>query len=249
MAGGRGPDDAEHGETPRLSLRQRLLLALPRFGGDGEKEPLGARFRQAVLKPVEPTPASKARAADEPMSVEELEAAVASIDDKERLIGFLAAPLAAIVTVLVVSNLIADDPAARFKNGRLNPAHVSLGLYHELAAVLVVLTALIVLMAMLRKRFFLGIAMALFGLGVFDLHGWGFGIPFVAGGAWYLVRAYRLSRELKEATGEAPGGRSRGSGGGRPRPNGPRPNKRYTPPSSPPKRSPPAKPEDEKRAG
>ena len=42
---------------------------------------------------------------------------------------------------------------------------------------------------------------ALYGLAVFNLHWWGFGVPFVLVGAWYLVRAYRAQRALKEATG------------------------------------------------
>jgi len=99
----------------------------------------------------------------------------------------------------------------------------------------------------LRKRLFLGIVLALYGLAVFNLHWWGFGIPFVMGGAWLLVRTYRLQRDLKDAlAGAPPRGRSGGRGGG----SGARPraSKRYTPPT-PPKRSPPSKPENEKRAG
>ncbi len=41
--------------------------------------------------------------------------------------------------------------------------------------------------AYFRKRFFLGIAMALYGLSVFNLHYWGFGVPFLMVGAWLLV--------------------------------------------------------------
>ena len=51
----------------------------------------------------------------------------------------------------------------------------------------------------MRKRLFHGIAMALFGLAVFNLHYWGFGVPFFLVGAWYLVRAYRLEQALKRA--------------------------------------------------
>ena len=46
--------------------------------------------------------------------------------------------------------------------------------------------------------------MALYGLAVFNLHYWGFGVPFILVGAWLLVRAYRLQRDLREATGDAP---------------------------------------------
>ena len=39
--------------------------------------------------------------------------------------------------------------------------------------------------------------MALYGLAVFNLHYWGFGVPFILAGAWLLVRAYRLQRDLQ----------------------------------------------------
>ena len=68
--------------------------------------------------------------------------------------------------------------------------------------------------AWFRKRTFLGIAMALYGLSIFNLHYWGFGLPFIMGGAWYLVRAYRLSEKLKfakagEGSGPVTGPRAR----------------------------------------
>jgi hypothetical protein len=78
-----------------------------------------------------------------------------------------------------------------------------------------------------RKRLFLGISMALFGLAVFNLHYWGFGVPFLLAGAWYLVRAYRFQQELKRAeTGSPPPRAKRSTNGSRPRSN-----KRYTPPT------------------
>ena len=179
-----------------------------------------------------------------------MEDAVRSADDKERLVGLLLAPVAAAIGILVINSLISNDPAALLKNGRPNRLHVSPGLYHELELVLLALALAMLVTAMLRKRLYLGIVMALYGLAVFNLHYWGFGIPYILAGAWLLVRSYRLGRDLKEATGDTPGGsgsRGRGaSGNGRPSPN-----KRYTPPT-PPKRSPPQKPpkpENEQRAG
>ena len=67
--------------------------------------------------------------------------------------------------------------------------------------------------AWFRKRLLLGIAMALYGLSIFNLHYWGFGFPFILAGAWYLVRAYRLSEKLKHAKAEQPGAAGRGSAG------------------------------------
>jgi hypothetical protein len=105
-------------------------------------------------------------------------------------------------------------------------------------------------MAMLRKRLFLGIVMALYGLAVFNLHYWGFGVPFIMGGAWLLVRAYRLQRDLREATGEPSRPGVRGSGGGaNPRTSSSKANKRYTPPTASSRRSSPSKRENEQKAG
>ena len=120
----------------------------------------------------------------------------------------------------------------------MNKAHVSVGLYHELELVLLGLALLMLVTAWWRKRLFLGIVMALYGLAIFNLHYWGFGIPYILGAAWLLVRAYRLQRELREANGELPA-RAGTPGRRRPPPNPsrPQPNKRYTPP--PPRRTPP----------
>src|SRR6202035_4435935 len=101
------------------------------------------------------------------------------------------------------------------KNGHVNKLHVSVSLYHNLTLVLLALSILMLVTAWFRKRLYLGIVMALYGLAIFNLHYWGFGIPFVLGGAWLLVRAYRLQRDLRDATGgtpSRPGARGRGGG-------------------------------------
>jgi hypothetical protein len=245
MPGDSAFDDSE-GTPPPLSLWQRLLTALPRLRHDGPKLPLGERFKEAVVKPVEPSAAARAKAADEPLSIEELEDAVRFADDKERLTGLLLAPVAAAIGIFVINLLLDSDPAQFKKNGTTNPLYVNPSIYHELALVLLALAVLMLGLAFYRKRLFLGIVMALYGLAIFNLHYWGFGIPYILAGAWLLVRAYRLQRDLKEARGEPPGSRTgtaRGSGTSPP----PRPNKRYTPPVAPPKKSPRSKPE--KRAG
>ena len=217
---------------------------------DPDKAPLGERLRRAIVKPADPEAASTDTSFGEPSSVEKLEAAVRSADDKERLIGLLAAPLAAAIGILVISALIVNDPAAVQKNGQVNRLHVSLSLYHDLGGVLIGLSVLMLVMAMLRKRLFLGIVMALYGLAVFNLHYWGFGVPFIMGGAWLLVRAYRLQRDLREATGEPSRPGVRGSGGGaNPRTSSSKANKRYTPPTASSRRSSPSKRENEQKAG
>ena len=90
----------------------------------------------------------------------------------------------------------------------------------------------ILVTALMRKRMFLGIALALYGLAVFNLHYWGFGVPFLMAGAWYLVRAYRLNQELKRAGGaDVSPSRSRAVRPPWRTASRPRANKRYTPPA------------------
>jgi hypothetical protein len=153
-------------------------------------------------------------------SVEELEDAIRHSDDKERAIGLVAAPLAAIIGIIISSASI--DYAKSH--------HLSVTVYDELTYVILGMSVLMLVSSLLRKRLFQGITMALYGLAVFNLHYWGFGIPFLLGGAWYLVTAYRLQQALKRVQADAPTAPRRN--GARPT-NGsrPRPNKRYTPPT------------------
>jgi hypothetical protein len=201
-----------------------------RDGDDsGQKVSLVDRLKNALLKPVDPNAVPK-QAPDHPETVEELQAAVKYANDKERLIGLTAAPLAAAIAIAIFR---ADSTN--------NELHESASTFHELLAVLLVLSVVMLIVAMLRKRLYLGMVTALYGLSVFNLHWWGFGVPFVLIGAWLLIRAYRLQRSLKAATG---GTGDRRGGSALP----PGPSRRYTPPSSP-KRSISPKSEDERRAG
>jgi hypothetical protein len=178
------------------------------MAADPDKPTLSERFTRAVIK-ADSKPAPEAEG---PETVEELEEAVARADDRERLIGLAAAPLAGLVAILVVSSL-----------GSKSAKPVS-SVDSTLALVLFGLALIILAGAWFRKRLFLGIACALYGLSVFNLHYWGFGVPFLIIGSWYLVRAYRLGQKLKLAKAEdgpsGPGGPARRA----------QPNKRYTPP-------------------
>jgi hypothetical protein len=204
---------------------------------DDAAPPLRQRLNRLFLKPVDPATSSPAEVAPPP-TVEELEYDNRYANDKERIIGLLAAPLAAIIGILIISSDIAHDPAIGTK------LYVPVSTYHWLMAELLVLSVAMLAAAWFRKRLYLGFAMALYGLSAFNLHWWGFGVPYILFGSWYLVRAYRSQKALKEATGVGRyGGRS--SGGGTSAGSGPQANKRYTPPSPRPKRSSLPKSEDE----
>ncbi len=203
-----GPDGSAGGAAPKLSLWQRL-----------------DRLRYLALNPNDPKAAGPKGAYD--LAGEELEREEKRANDKERAIGLLAGPLATIISFAVIHDLVAHDPSAQLSDGAVNPHYVNPSTYTELFWVLIILSFGITGMALWRKRMFLGIATSLYGLAIFNLHYWGFGVPFVMVGAWYLVRAYRLRRNLSQST----------AGGPLPspspsvRPKRPSSNKRYTPPS------------------
>lgn len=183
------------------------------------------RLTDFFLKPSAAPPPSDRAGVPSP-TVDALEEAARFANDKERIIGLLAAPFAAAIGLLVYGALAGSDPPAYVKDGFVDSKHVSLSLYAELLGVLLVLAVAMLATAWLRKRLFLGCAMALYGLAIFNLHYWGFGVPYLLFGAWLIVRAYRARRDLREAT--AP----RGSPGGAALATAPAQSKRYTPPSS-----------------
>jgi hypothetical protein len=209
-------DAADGGSTPPLSTWDRITGSISNF----------------MLKPAtvdqQPGDDPAKDAGQNPTTIPEIEAAIKRANDKERVIGLLAAPIAAAIALLVTASLVAHDPSAHYANGQIDKLHVNPSLYAELCAVTVALALVMLVAAWFRKRLFVGIAMALYGLSLFNLHYWGFGIPFIMAGAWYLVRAYRLSEKLKHAKAEATGG-STGYGPV----SRPQPSKRYTPPTAP----------------
>jgi hypothetical protein len=206
-------------------------------GGDQPKLSFFERLRYTMVKPDD---SGKVKDDEPELSREELEATIARADDKERNIGLVAAPVGAIVALFVSADLIHHAQ----QTGQ------STSTYQTLTFVLLGMAVLLLVVSWLRKRLFMGIVMALFGLGLFNLHYWGFGVPFILGGAWYLVRAWRLQSKLKLAGGSS--GRSYGAPNSKVSPSNrlpsaggvlPRPNKRYTPPTEKLKRPSKAKPD------
>jgi hypothetical protein len=202
-------------------------------GDDLPKLSFFQRLRYTMVKPDD---SGKVRDDEPTMSREELEAAVARADDKERNIGLVAAPVGAVIALVISADLI----------NHAKSLNESTSTYQTLTYVLLVMAALMLASAWLRKRLILGIVMALFGLGIFNLHYWGFGIPFLLGGSWYLVRAWRLNSKLKLAGGgnKASYGPPNSRVNRLPSAGGvlPRPNKRYTPPTEKLKRPSKSKP-------
>jgi hypothetical protein len=180
----------------------------------GAKPALRDRLSAAFLKP--PKLEEGAEPAPDP-TLEELRIRDRFATDKERVIGLLMAPIAALIGILIVGDLMAHNPKAP------SPQHVSPSLYRWVTLVMIALAIGMLAAAWFRKRLYLGIAMALFGLTIFNLHYWGFGVPFLLIGAWYLVQAYRSHRDLRDAEAESPEARQRRAA------TTPSASKRYTP--------------------
>jgi hypothetical protein len=229
MPDGREPEEREIQATSMLSPSWWLARIFPSKSRRSDKPRIGDRLRDAMLKPPKP---GEVAVSDEPETVEELQLAVKFASDKERLIGLLAAPFAAAIGFVIGSVLISHDPAAHLASGAVNRLHVSVGLYEEAMWALVILALVMLICAFYRKRLYLAIVMALYGLTVFNLHYWGFGIPYLMAGAWMLVRSYRLQKSLKIASGDTSRYGPNRSGRSTPTTTRPRPNRRYTPPTS-----------------
>jgi Ca2+/Na+ antiporter len=147
------------------------------------------RMKYTMVRPDDES-SERGASADE-RTLEEIQETIYRSDDKERAIGLVAAPVAAIVGIIISSSSI--DYARQH--------HQSVGVYVGLTYLLLGLAVLIMVSSLMRKRLFQGITLALFGLAIFQLHYTylGFAAPFILAGAWYLVRAYRLQQALKLA--------------------------------------------------
>ena len=130
MPAGVGPDDAGGDAPSTLRPWDRVLLALPRLRRDPDGPSLGERLRRAFIKPVDPGAAVATKATPARRPVADIEADLRAANDKERLVGLLAAPLAGIIGILVTNDLIVHDPPARVR-GHANKLHVSVSVYHN----------------------------------------------------------------------------------------------------------------------
>jgi hypothetical protein len=220
--------ESDVGTEQKLTVGQRLLVALPSIKREKDRRPIGDWMRSTFLKPEDPAVTKQKQEKAAPLRVDELEATIKRADDKERAIGLIAGPIGAAIGFMVVHTLVANDPPQFLKGGLLNKLYVNPSQYDEVLLVLLGLSLLIVVFSLLRKRLFVGLATALYGVTIFNLHYWGFGIPFAICGAWYIVRAYRFHRDLKLATGDIAPRAGLGANGGSVRAA----NKRYTPKAS-----------------
>jgi hypothetical protein len=248
MRADRGPENGEGDAPPKLNVGQRLLLRVPRIKRSSEaKQPISDWARRNFMKPEDPD--QKPKADETPEDVDELQDLVKYANDKERAIGLITAPIGAAIAFVVVHVLIQNDPAHYLKGGVLNSHYVNPSTYDDVFLVVIALAIGVLVSSLLRKRLFMGIFSAMFGLAIFNMHYWGFGIPFIMVGAWYLVRTFRLQRALREATGELSGYAARANANRASRATpAPSANKRYTPRATTSNRALKGRPVNQKRA-
>lgn len=192
-------------------------------GDDGAPMTWWERLKYAMVRPddSDPRPTTDDRSADE------LQASIRWADDRERAVGLIAAPVSALISFIVIGADINRNSSATTLPKNFVPAST----YHWVLLVFLGLSLVMLVSAWWRKRMAMAIALALYGVGLFQLGWLGFAVPFVLAGAWYLVRAFRLQQSFKKAEAQEAGPTrtaARASNGSRPKA---RPNRRYTPPT------------------
>jgi hypothetical protein len=205
-------------------------------GEPDENPTIWGRLSRLFLKPSkempgEETPGSGASLEPAGSDLTKLQEYERVATDKERAIGLIAAPFGAVIALAIVGALNNANPTSHYKTGKIDHNYDP-KLYIELLLVLVAVSVVMLAAAWWRKRLYLGLATALYGLTTFNLHYWGFGVPYLGVGGWYLTRAYRARQAVRNAGEDGTSG-GPGSPGGR---GSPPPSKRFTPPSTRPKR-------------
>jgi hypothetical protein len=222
----------------------------------GSNRSTTARRRDSSVGPAASRPQ---RGTPSGMSKEELTEIIKRLDDRERFLALVSAPLGIVVGLLLTIGAIHFNPPVHHKN------HVSTGFILFEGGARVVLAGILVLATVTRRRSFVAFALLFLGTSM----GFPFALPFWALGIWLIFRVFKWQRELTAITGPVarsrPEPRPRGGGsdaaarrraevearrraraervsarsGGRgarnkkaPEPAGPPPSKRYTPPKT-----------------
>jgi hypothetical protein len=243
-------DDAGDGATATSNGTGTGTVVTPDevLAPDAETSPSRGRLLDTFTKPPEPRPQ---RGAPSGMTKEELTHIIKRLDDRERLLAFFAAPLGAVVGILLTVIAVHTNPALHHKN------HASTSLIVFEGGARVVFAGAVALAAWTRRRSF--VAFALLFLGTSMAAGILFALPFWALGVWLIFRVLKWQKELATMTGgqsrarTGPADRGRDAAGARrdaradrararttggrhtkkkPEPAGPSRNKRYTPPNT-----------------
>jgi hypothetical protein len=214
---------------------------------------VSGRLRDAFMKPPAPR---RERGAPSGMTKDELTHIIKRLDDRERVMAFVSAPVGVVVGVLLTIGALHFNPPLHHKG------HESGGLIVFEGGARVLLSAIVALAAWTRRRSFVAFALLFLGTSM----AFPFALPFWALGVWLIFRVFKWQKELGTMTGRqaartrpatsarprsdpaargreaaearrqarAERLRTRTAGGRRakkqPEPTGPPPSKRYTPP-------------------
>jgi hypothetical protein len=236
-------------------------------GDDGEPVDEGrdapAREPGTRTRPTERVQAgTKAKGATGPsgMTREELAHRIKYVDDRERRIGMLMAPLGFAIGIVILVLALRLNPHQPLAKGQSSQATLI-----TLAVGAIILSVVVFLAALSRRRALMGFALVFLGIPLnFPLL-----LPFWFVGGWLVFRSLKWQRELAALNRGQSGGAGGARGGGartatgrgarqdprargreaaaaraarkQPAPKGPAPSKRYTPPK-PTRPRPPASP-------
>jgi hypothetical protein len=212
-------------------------------GGGSSSTSRSSSSRSSSSRSQKPPPGS----VYDQMPTSQLTVLMRKLDDKERMLAFGAAPLGAVLAIVVAIVALHSNPALHHKGHETPSLIVSDGGVAVGFAILVFATA------WFRRRSLTAFALLFLGYSIGLI---GPGIPFLFLGGYFLYRAWKVQKVLtgrgvstrpppknrnsNRATRDPKGGRDRETKTTVVRPTA---NKRYTPPRPPPKRPPIPKPE------
>jgi hypothetical protein len=199
-------------------------------------------------KPAKRTATSKQPAPSpyDNLSTKELTELYKQLDNRDRLIATIAAPLGAVIAVVETLSSLHHDPALHHKG------YVPHSTIVDLCVVAIVICALALVVARMRRRSLTAFALMFVGIALNPLS---LGLPFVIFGGYLVFKMLKVQKVLTARGVARPSGQRRAAmragtaatkkpadqkSQGKTPSAGPRPtpSKRYTPPKPPPKRAP-----------
>jgi hypothetical protein len=164
------------------------------------------RIRDALLKPGPATNRARPTEVLAEMSREEIAHRIKKLDDRERLLALCAAPLGAVVGILLTAITIHANPAVHQKN------HVAESTILFEGGARILLSGLVALAAMSRRRSLVGFALLFLGTSMGSPL---FALPFWGLGGYLIWRVFKYQRVLTARGGAS--ARSRGGASARSR--------------------------------
>lgn len=152
----------------------------------------GAGGRDASL-PATSKAGQPDRGAVSGMTKDELVAIIKKLDERERVLALLSAPIGVVVGVVLTIGAVHYNPGLHQKG------HLTTGTIYLEGGARVLLSAIVLLAAWTRRRSFVAFALLFLGTSL----GFPFALPFWALGVWFIFRVFKWQKELSAMTGGA----------------------------------------------